>query len=110
MLPVGVRRGAGVQHLRAGGRRLVEAVDGIAGTGRARVARGGEHDRDAWLGRQPQRPVLEPPSAAAIEDLDQILVDAREQALGLGVAEPAVELDDLRPLAASASARRRARR
>ena len=65
-----------MQHLDPQRRRLVEAVEGIAATWRARIARGGEHDRDARLIREPQRPVLESSVGGGDQDLDEILVDA----------------------------------
>ena len=74
----------------------VETVDRHAGLVGARIAAGGEDHGDRRVGRPVHLHVREPAGGAREQEVRQIGAQPRDHDLGLGVAEPAVVLEDLR--------------
>ena len=81
---------------RAGCLRRVEPRDHRAPVDARGVAVGGEDDRHGCAGSVAQLRATEIPARGSGERLEQVALEQREDRLGLGIAEPAVELEHLR--------------
>src|SRR5437899_6701179 len=90
-------RGAGMEDIdaRKRGRRL-HALDGKPGAWGPGIARGGEHDADGSLAPPAQGGGQPAPGSHGLEDGKDVLVEAGQDGLTLGIAEAAIELHDTR--------------
>ena len=91
-------RGAGVVDLGAGGGGLVEALDDVAAAGRPRIPVRRQHHGHRRAVVDPHRPVLQVAVGGRGQQAQGVLVQAGQQGLRLGVAEPGVELEHPRPV------------
>ena len=64
--------------------------------GAAGIALRGHDHRDRGLGPEPDRPRRQPALRGGEQQRQQILVEPQQDGLGFGIAEPDVELDQLR--------------
>jgi hypothetical protein len=95
-----VHRGAGVKHLHPfHPGRLVQPFDRLAGLVFARVAAGGHDHADRGPRIDVQLHPVEGAVDAGLEYVHQVAVQTHEQRLALGVAEAAVELEHVDPVA-----------
>src|SRR5439155_14637696 len=91
--PSVAHRGSRMEDQRALALRRLDALDRRAGVPTLGIALGGENDGDRGGVGHTQLDLAQVSGGGRCECLDEVALDAREDHLGLGVAEAAVELE-----------------
>src|SRR5208283_417081 len=87
-----------VEDSGSSGRSSFEAGNGVAPANRSRITVRGEYDADGGFLAEPEQTRILPAEGGGVDESAKVAVQAMQQGLRFGVAEPHVEFEDLGPV------------